>query len=53
HHGGAPVLLSYHVLDAWERRGGFSSFLRHSDASSYHLLMELRMTGSASDLCAL
>lgn len=32
HDGGAPVFLSYNVLDGLETRGHFSSFLRRSDA---------------------
>lgn len=50
--GTAPVLLSYHAGDGWGRRGGFSSFLSLSDASSYLLLMDLWVSGSASDLHA-
>lgn len=43
HDGGAPVFLSYNVLDGLETRGHFSSFLRRSDAHSYLLLKELHM----------
>ncbi|EPY76524.1 hypothetical protein CB1_001415022 [Camelus ferus] len=52
HDGRAPVFLSYNVLDGWERRGRFSSFLSRSDAHSYLLLKELRTEDSASYLCA-
>ena len=52
HDGGAPVFLSYNVLDGLETRGHFSSFLRRSDAHSYLLLKELHMKDFASYLCA-
>ena len=52
HDGGAPVFLSYNVLDGLETRGHFSSFLRRSDACSYLLLKELHMKDFASYLCA-
>ena len=51
HDGGAPVFLSYNVLDGLETRGHFSSFLRRSDAHSYLLLKELHMKDFASYLC--
>ena len=52
HDGGAPVFLSYNVLDGWETRGHFYSFLRRSDAQGYLLLKELHMKDFASYLCA-
>lgn len=50
--GGAPIFLSYNVLDVLDRRGHFSSFLSRSDAHSYLLLRELQIKDSASYLCA-
>lgn len=52
HDGGAPIFLSYNVLDGLDRRGRFSSFLSHSDTYSYLLLRELQMKDAASYLCA-
>ena len=52
HDGGAPVFLSYNVLDGLETRGHFSSFLSRFDAHSYLLLKELHMKDFASYLCA-
>lgn len=50
--GGAPVFLSYNVLDGLDTRGRFPSFLSRSDTYSYLLLRELQHTDSASYLCA-
>lgn len=50
--GGAPVFLSYIVLDELQTRGRFSTFLSRSDRHSHLLLRKLRVTDSASYLCA-